>query len=76
MITDAMVDVALAQWKADAVATKPCSRCDGKQYHHGFGEHGHDPDWCEKCGGAGFEEAYTDAQQMKRALEAALGNDP
>jgi hypothetical protein len=32
---------------------KPCPRCNGKGYHHGFGEHGHDPDWCEDCGGPG-----------------------
>lgn len=30
-----------------------CPRCTGKGYHHGFGEHGHDPDWCEACGGPG-----------------------
>ena len=32
---------------------KICSRCAGKGYHHGFGEHGHDPDWCSECGGCG-----------------------
>jgi hypothetical protein len=31
----------------------PCPKCSGKGYHHGFGEHGHDPDWCEECGGPG-----------------------
>jgi hypothetical protein len=31
----------------------PCPKCNGKGYHHGFGEHGHDPDWCEMCGGPG-----------------------
>ena len=38
-----------------------CSRCDGRGYHHGFGEHGHDPDWCERCGGAqyNFKEVIT-----------------
>jgi DnaJ-class molecular chaperone len=30
-----------------------CDRCKGKGYHHGFGEDGYDPDWCEKCGGSG-----------------------
>ena len=30
----------------------PCPQCDGRGYHHGFGEHGHDPDWCTKCDGA------------------------
>lgn len=31
--------------------TAKCPRCDGRGYHHGFGEHGHDPDWCSECGG-------------------------
>ena len=37
---------------------RPCPRCGGMGYHYGFGEHGHDPDWCEFCGGQGvvFEE--------------------
>lgn len=30
-----------------------CSRCNGQGYHHGFGYHGHDPDWCDVCGGDG-----------------------
>jgi hypothetical protein len=30
-----------------------CPRCKGKGYHHGFGEGGVDPDWCEDCGGPG-----------------------
>jgi protein gp37 len=30
-----------------------CKRCEGRGYHHGFGEHGHDPDWCSECGGTG-----------------------
>ena len=32
---------------------EPCHRCDGKGYHHGFGEGGHDPDHCDHCGGPG-----------------------
>lgn len=32
-----------------------CRRCKGRGYHHGFGEHGWDPDWCEHCGGARYE---------------------
>ena len=32
---------------------EPCPRCQGKGYHHGFGEDGHDPDWCLHCGGPG-----------------------
>lgn len=41
--------------EAGARPDKVCQRCAGKGYHHGFGEDGHDPDWCEKCGGAGAE---------------------
>ncbi len=38
-----------------------CERCDGRGYHWGFGEHGHDPDWCDRCGGAqySFKEVIT-----------------
>lgn len=32
-----------------------CERCQGRGYHHGFGEHGWDPDWCTRCGGSGFD---------------------
>lgn len=32
---------------------KKCDKCKGKGFHHGFGEHGHDPDWCTECGGLG-----------------------
>lgn len=32
-----------------------CPRCNGKGYHHGFGERGWDPDWCERCDGSQFE---------------------
>jgi protein gp37 len=31
----------------------PCKRCGGAGFHHGFGELGHDPDWCLDCGGDG-----------------------
>lgn len=47
---------------------KPCSRCEGRGYHHGFGEHGHDPDWCEICGGDAVEPA--DPHQSLRAAIA------
>jgi protein gp37 len=30
-----------------------CPTCSGKGFHHGFGEGGHDPDWCSECGGPG-----------------------
>ena len=32
-----------------------CKRCEGRGYHHGFGERGWDPDWCVRCGGPGYE---------------------
>jgi len=30
-----------------------CVKCKGEGFHHGFGEHGHDPDHCTDCGGSG-----------------------
>lgn len=51
--------------------TMPCPRCNGYGYHHGFGEHGHDPDWCEQCGGPGFVMAH-DATKTPDLLIAAL----
>jgi len=48
---------------------KKCTRCDGKGYHHGFGEHGHDPDWCENCGGGEWELA-DEHQSIRAALSA------
>lgn len=40
------------QAECDALPDVVCSKCDGRGYHHGFGEGGLDPDWCEECGGA------------------------
>lgn len=37
----------------DAPEFVTCRRCNGLGYHHGFGEDGADPDWCEECGGPG-----------------------
>lgn len=37
----------------DTPQFQPCPRCEGKGHHHGFGEHGQDPDWCLHCGGPG-----------------------
>ena len=45
-------EVIEAALKANEIDMVPCDRCDGRGYHHGFGEHGHDPDWCVKCDGA------------------------
>lgn len=41
--------------QAGALPCMPCRRCEGKGFHHGFGEGGHDPDWCDRCGGQGLE---------------------
>lgn len=35
-----------------------CDYCKGRGYHHGFGEGGHDPDWCIRCGGIGRWEEF------------------
>lgn len=51
--------------------TVPCERCNGYGYHHGFGEHGHDPDWCVVCGGAQVVPAH-DAEKTPEILLAAL----
>ena len=51
--------------------TMPCKRCNGYGYHHGFGEHGHDPDWCDQCQGPGFVMAH-DATKTPEILIAAL----
>jgi len=42
---------------ADAgyLESRECPQCYGRGYHHGFGELGHDPDWCSMCGGPGTE---------------------
>lgn len=50
-----------------------CPGCNGKGYHHGFGEHGHDPDWCLNCGGSQIIPARDDIASMRMALVAALG---
>lgn len=46
-----------------------CPRCNGYGYHHGFGEHGHDPDWCEMCGGAQYVQ---DENQTADAILTAF----
>lgn len=75
MITDKMVDAALAAFTK--VINEPimlkCERCDGRGYHHGFGENGHDPDWCEICGGCQFVGVPgEEARAIRAALESAL----
>jgi len=57
-----------------------CPRCKGKGYHHGFGEHGHDPDWCEQCGGPGewpvddWEDPDTLLKDVLTFLEGATAS--
>jgi DnaJ-class molecular chaperone len=71
MITDAMVDAAVKAHEGAIGALTTCPRCEGRGYHHGFGEHGHDPDWCEDCGGPGVAPLHTAESAMRLALEAA-----
>lgn len=47
----------------------PCKRCEGKGFHHGFGEDGNDPDWCSDCGGGGYD---VPPGEEKRAMRAAI----
>lgn len=72
----AMVDRAMATFTDAINSTGPCERCKGVGYHHGFGEHGHDPDWCEVCGGSGFVPGCDDKTAMKKAIDAALAYAP
>lgn len=70
-ITDEMVSAAYNVFLAAINDTAPCDRCSSNGYHHGFGEHGHDPDWCDICGGSGFVAAHDEMSAMRKALEAA-----
>lgn len=73
-ITDEMVEAALAAFNKTINDPKfvRCERCGGKGYHHGFGEQGHDPDWCANCGGGGYDIVPgEEARAMRAALEAA-----
>lgn len=57
---------------------KPCPRCNGKGYHHGFGEQGADPDWCLDCGGPGEEPTepgtWSPEDLLREALDALVGS--
>lgn len=64
-------DVIATTLTAIETDTMPCKRCNGYGYHHGFGEHGHDPDWCEECHGPGFVMAH-DATKTPDIIIAAL----
>jgi hypothetical protein len=63
----------------DSPEFEPCPRCDGKGYHHGFGEHGHDPDWCLSCGGPGeqpTEPGTWSPDDLLREAAASLSPQP
>lgn len=75
MITDAMIEAALSAFNkaVNDPIMENCQRCDGKGYHYGFGETGHDPDWCNDCGGGGVNVRPGEEERaMRAALEAAL----
>lgn len=73
---NAAIDAALAAYShAMNPPMVDCKRCEGRGYHHGFGETGHDPDWCTECGGAGYVLAYSiDPADAIRALRKEPGD--
>lgn len=71
MATEEQIDAALAAYNFRLSETITCFRCQGRGYHHGFGERGHDPDWCEVCGGPGVIGVADERDAMKYAIEAA-----
>jgi hypothetical protein len=75
-VAEDAVDRAMAAMSAAYAQTEPCARCDGKGYHLGFGEHGHDPDWCDVCGGPGYVGVVDERAAMKAAIAAALAASP
>ncbi len=63
--------------KHETEAVVTCPRCGSKGYHHGFGEHGHDPDWCVDCVGISEwiyqidpDEAAVDMRSLLQHIEA------
>lgn len=71
-VTDEMAAAAYNRFTNAVNDAAPCARCRQRGYHHGFGENGHDPDWCTACGGSGFVQKYDEQTAMKLAVEAAL----
>ena len=73
MPTDPAIEAAARA--LDAAMSNPtmvdCPRCAGNGYHHGFGETGHDPDWCETCGGAQYAMA-DENEPLVAAIRAYL----
>lgn len=74
--TEAMVSLAFETFCTSCNEMMACPRCDGRGYHHGFGENGHDPDWCNDCGGSQYVAARDDRESMRLALRAALATEP
>lgn len=73
-VPDEAVDRALARFTEAANSMVMCKRCNGEGYHHGFGEHGHSPDWCEACGGSQSVSEFSDREAMREAIRAALSS--
>lgn len=71
-VTDEMAAAAYNVFCKAINECSPCERCNQRGYHHGFGEDGCDPDWCDKCGGSGFVQKYDEQTAMKLAIKAAL----
>ncbi len=67
-----LIAAAEAAFAAVMSKTCACERCGGKGYHHGFGEHGHDPDWCSECGGAGYVPATTESEAWGAVVDLIL----
>ncbi len=71
-ITTEMVERAYNRFMQTMSETEDCQRCVSRGYHHGFDEHGNDPDRCEVCGGSGFVPKFDEMSAMREALGAAL----
>lgn len=69
--TEAEIEAALEAFNAvvNAPQMVPCPKCEGRGYHHGFGEDGASPDWCTDCGGNQYN--VVPGEEL-RAMTAAL----
>lgn len=74
-VSDEMVDRALKRFQDACNSMVMCKRCDGRGYHHGFGENGYDPDWCVECGGSQSVSEFDDRSAMREALIAAFTSE-
>lgn len=73
-VSEEMVERAYNRFMQANAEVVDCPRCKAKGYHHGFGEDGHDPDWCENCGGPGTVSKFDEMSAMREALTAALSD--